>query len=60
MVNALRLTLLRDRKETEIDGIYSSIKACEADRGLYQHSVDRTLKNYQAWKLKYKVEGIKY
>ena len=60
MPSSLRLNLLRDRKETEIDGIYSSIKYAENTRTLYKKTLERTLANYKKWKEENKIEGVKY
>lgn len=60
MVNTMRTQLLRDKKETEIDGIYSSIRTTEADRHLYQKTLARTMKNYKEWLVKNNIEGNKY
>lgn len=60
MVNAVRNLLLRDKKETELDGIVSSIKHCEEKRTLYKDTYDRTLEYYKEWLAKNKLQGVKY
>jgi len=60
MVNSLRLNLLRDRKEVEIDGVYNSIKYAEETRVLYKKTLETKLTQYQKWKTDNKMEGVKY
>ena len=60
MTNTLRTTMLRDRKEQEIDAIYSSIATSEASRVHYQHTLDRVKANYSKWLAENDINGIKY
>ena len=60
MPNTVRLHLIRDKKETEIDGILESIKHTDEKKELYMKSLERTKSNYQEWKKLNKIEGVKY
>lgn len=60
MPNQVQLSLMRDKKETQLDGIQESIKHAEEMRGLYQATFKTTLENYKEWLKANKMEGIKY